>query len=162
MEGPAGEIGTVAANAAIWGDIILARKEMPTSYHLAVVVDDAAQNVTDVVRGRDLFYATAVHRLLQTLLGCPSPDTIITVSSSMRRRKAFEIDSVYRSARASRERRDAGRRSVGWPASIEPRIRGIVGSGRGKMAKRKGKVRRAGGRCAIARAPGAGRAGARD
>jgi glutamyl-Q tRNA(Asp) synthetase len=72
-EGPAGETGMVAANAAIWGDIILARKEVPTSYHLAVVVDDAAQDVTDVVRGRDLFHATAVHRLLQALLGLPQP-----------------------------------------------------------------------------------------
>ncbi|MGB6707565.1 MAG: tRNA glutamyl-Q(34) synthetase GluQRS [Pseudolabrys sp.] len=70
---PQGQIGTIAANPAIWGDVILARKEVPTSYHLAVVVDDAAQNVTDVVRGRDLFYATAVHRLLQTLLELPQP-----------------------------------------------------------------------------------------
>jgi glutamyl-Q tRNA(Asp) synthetase len=76
-EGPAGEIGVVAAapsaNPAIWGDVILARKETPTSYHLAVVVDDAAQGVTDVVRGRDLFHATAVHRLLQALLDLPQP-----------------------------------------------------------------------------------------
>ena len=53
--------------------MILARKETPTSYHLAVVVDDAAQGVTDVVRGRDLFHATAVHRLLQVLLGLGAP-----------------------------------------------------------------------------------------
>ena len=56
-----------------WGDVILARKETPTSYHLAVVVDDAAQGVTDVVRGQDLFHATGVHRLLQALLGLPEP-----------------------------------------------------------------------------------------
>jgi glutamyl-Q tRNA(Asp) synthetase len=62
-----------AANPAIWGDVILARKETPTSYHLSVVVDDAAQGVTDVVRGRDLFHATSVHRLLQTLLDLPAP-----------------------------------------------------------------------------------------
>ena len=72
-EGPVGETGTVAANPAMWGDVILARKEVPTSYHLSVVVDDAAQGVTDVVRGRDLFHATAVHRLLQALLGLPQP-----------------------------------------------------------------------------------------
>ncbi len=71
--GPAGEFGVVAADPAVWGDVILARKETPTSYHLAVVVDDAAQGVTDIVRGCDLFYATAVHRLLQTLLGLPEP-----------------------------------------------------------------------------------------
>ena len=64
---------TVAADPAAWGDVILARKETPTSYHLAVVVDDAAQGVTDVVRGRDLFHATSVHRLLQALLGLPQP-----------------------------------------------------------------------------------------
>jgi glutamyl-Q tRNA(Asp) synthetase len=71
--GPAGETGTIAADASIWGDLILARKETPTSYHLAVVIDDAAQGVTDVVRGCDLFHATAVHRLLQALLGLPEP-----------------------------------------------------------------------------------------
>ena len=72
-EGPAGETGIVAADPAVWGDVVLARKDTPTSYHLAVVTDDAAQGVTDVVRGRDLFHATAVHRLLQTLLGLPAP-----------------------------------------------------------------------------------------
>jgi glutamyl-Q tRNA(Asp) synthetase len=71
--GPAGESGAVAANPAAWGDVILARKETPTSYHLSVVVDDAAQGVTDVVRGHDLFHATSVHRLLQALLGLPQP-----------------------------------------------------------------------------------------
>jgi glutamyl-Q tRNA(Asp) synthetase len=71
--GPNGETGAIAADPATWGDVILARKETPTSYHLAVTVDDAAQNITDVVRGRDLFHATAVHRLLQVLLGLPQP-----------------------------------------------------------------------------------------
>ena len=71
--GPAGETGDIAANPAAWGDVILARKEMPTSYHLAVVVDDAAQGITDVVRGSDLFHATAVHCLLQALLDLPRP-----------------------------------------------------------------------------------------
>ena len=63
----------MAAEPAAWGDVIIARKESPTSYHLAVVVDDAAQGVTDVVRGQDLFAATAVHRVLQELLGLPAP-----------------------------------------------------------------------------------------
>jgi glutamyl-Q tRNA(Asp) synthetase len=71
--GPSGEAGTVAADPSTWGDVILARKETPTSYHLSVVVDDAAQGVTDIVRGRDLFHATSVHRLLQSLLGLPQP-----------------------------------------------------------------------------------------
>ena len=56
-----------------FGDVVLARKDAPASYHLAVTVDDAAQGVTDVVRGRDLFAATHVHRLLQALLGLPTP-----------------------------------------------------------------------------------------
>ncbi|MBN8997527.1 MAG: tRNA glutamyl-Q(34) synthetase GluQRS [Rhizobiales bacterium] len=72
-EGPAGEHGTVAADPAIWGDFVVARREVPTSYHLAVVVDDALQGVTHVVRGRDLFHATAAHMLLQRLLGLPTP-----------------------------------------------------------------------------------------
>jgi len=55
------------------GDVILARKETPTSYHLSVVIDDALQGVTDVVRGRDLFWSTSVHLLLQQLLGIPQP-----------------------------------------------------------------------------------------
>jgi glutamyl-Q tRNA(Asp) synthetase len=62
-----------AAAPAVWGDIVLGGRDLPASYHLAVVVDDALQGVTDVVRGRDLFAATAVHRLLQALLSCPAP-----------------------------------------------------------------------------------------
>jgi glutamyl-Q tRNA(Asp) synthetase len=65
--------GDVAAEPAAWGDAVLRRKEFPASYHLAVVVDDAAQGITHVVRGRDLYHATSLHRLLQTLLGLPAP-----------------------------------------------------------------------------------------
>jgi glutamyl-Q tRNA(Asp) synthetase len=72
-EGPNGEAGAVAARPEAWGDVILARKETPTSYHLSVVIDDALQGVTEVVRGQDLFWSTSVHRLLQTLLGFPQP-----------------------------------------------------------------------------------------
>jgi glutamyl-Q tRNA(Asp) synthetase len=72
-EGPDGETGLVAARPQAWGDVILARKETPTSYHLSVVIDDALQGVTEVVRGRDLFWSTSVHRLLQRLLGLPQP-----------------------------------------------------------------------------------------
>jgi glutamyl-Q tRNA(Asp) synthetase len=64
-------IRTVQADPAAWGDVILARKEVPTSYHLSVVVDDAIQGISHVVRGQDLFAATAVHRLLQLLLDLP-------------------------------------------------------------------------------------------
>jgi glutamyl-Q tRNA(Asp) synthetase len=63
----------VTAEPELFGDVVLARKDAPTSYHLAVTVDDAAQEVTDVVRGRDLYGATHVHRLLQALLGLPTP-----------------------------------------------------------------------------------------
>ncbi|MCP3370538.1 tRNA glutamyl-Q(34) synthetase GluQRS [Bradyrhizobium cajani] len=72
-EGPDGECGMVPARPEAWGDVILARKETPTSYHLSVVVDDALQGVSEIVRGQDLFHATSVHRLLQVLLGLPAP-----------------------------------------------------------------------------------------
>ncbi|QWG24184.1 tRNA glutamyl-Q(34) synthetase GluQRS [Bradyrhizobium sediminis] len=72
-EGPDGETGIVAARPEAWGDVILARKETPTSYHLSVAIDDALQGVTDVVRGADLFWSTSVHRLLQHLLDLPQP-----------------------------------------------------------------------------------------
>jgi glutamyl-Q tRNA(Asp) synthetase len=71
--GPEGQTGVIVTDPAAWSDIILARKEVPTSYHLSVVVDDACQGVTHVVRGQDLFHATSVHRLLQDLLGLPAP-----------------------------------------------------------------------------------------
>ncbi len=71
--GPDGETGTVAAAPERWGDVVLGRKDVPASYHLAVVIDDARQGVTHVVRGRDLFWSTSVHRLLQTLLELPAP-----------------------------------------------------------------------------------------
>ena len=65
--------GRVKANPSIFGDIILARKETPASYHLCSVLDDAAQGVTLVTRGEDLFDSTHVHRLLQALLGLDTP-----------------------------------------------------------------------------------------
>lgn len=64
---------TVEARPQAWGDVIVARRDIPTSYHLAVVVDDALQGVSHVVRGRDLYAATGVQRLLQELLGLPPP-----------------------------------------------------------------------------------------
>lgn len=64
---------TIAADPLSHGDVVVARKDAPASYHLAVTIDDAAQGVTDVVRGRDLFAATHVHRLLQALLDLPVP-----------------------------------------------------------------------------------------
>jgi glutamyl-Q tRNA(Asp) synthetase len=66
--------GQIDATPKILGDVVLARKDVPTSYHLSVTVDDALQGVTLVTRGKDLFHATHLHRLLQALLGYPTPD----------------------------------------------------------------------------------------
>ena len=66
--------GEQPATPEILGDVILARKDTPASYHLSVVLDDADQGISHVVRGEDLFYATHLHRLLQHLLGLPVPD----------------------------------------------------------------------------------------
>lgn len=62
------------ADPARWGDAVLARRDIPASYHIAVVVDDALQEITDVVRGKDLFEATSLHRLIQELLGYKAPN----------------------------------------------------------------------------------------
>jgi glutamyl-Q tRNA(Asp) synthetase len=72
-EGPAGERGVIAVDAAAAGDVVLARKDVGVAYHLAVVVDDARQGITDVTRGQDLFEATHMQRVLQALLGLPAP-----------------------------------------------------------------------------------------
>lgn len=71
--GPSGQPGLIKATPTAWGDVVIARKEVPTSYHLSVVLDDALQGVTHVVRGRDLFFATAIQRMLQELLHLPVP-----------------------------------------------------------------------------------------
>jgi glutamyl-Q tRNA(Asp) synthetase len=68
-----GQQGFIMADPGAWGDVILSRSDAPSSYHLSVTVDDAAQGVTHVVRGLDLFAATSVHRLLQQLLELPQP-----------------------------------------------------------------------------------------
>jgi glutamyl-Q tRNA(Asp) synthetase len=91
----------VKTEPASLGDVVLARKEVPTSYHLAVTVDDALQGVTLVTRGADLFPATHIHRLLQALLGLPSPryrhHPLLTDASGRRlakRDKALTIRSM--------------------------------------------------------------------
>lgn len=71
--GPAGETGILIVTPEIWGDVILGRKDIGTSYHVSVVVDDALQGVTHVTRGQDLFAATHIHRVLQILLDLPEP-----------------------------------------------------------------------------------------
>ena len=117
-EGPDGETGVVSAHPEAWGDVVLARKETPTSYHLSVVIDDALQGVTEVVRGQDLFWSTSVHRLLQHLLGLSPPvyrhHRLILDSSGRKLSKSTEATSL-------RELRDSGatpadvRRLVGLP-----------------------------------------------
>ena len=114
-EGPDGERGTVAARPEAWGDVILARKETPTSYHLSVVIDDALQGVTHVVRGRDLFWSTSVHRLLQSLLGLPQPvyshHRLVTDASGQKLSKSTGATGL-------RELRAAG----ATPADIRERV----------------------------------------
>jgi glutamyl-Q tRNA(Asp) synthetase len=72
-EGPRGEHGDIEIDPLLFGDVVLARKDFPASYHLAVVVDDAHQGVTLVTRGHDLFAATHIQRMLQALLDLPAP-----------------------------------------------------------------------------------------
>jgi glutamyl-Q tRNA(Asp) synthetase len=71
--GPEGQTGLQTAKPSLFGDAVLARKDMPASYHLAVVVDDALQGVSLVTRGEDLFAAAHLQRLLQALLDLPTP-----------------------------------------------------------------------------------------
>lgn len=71
--GESKDLRDVHADPSIWGDCVVARKDIPTSYHISVVVDDARQGVTDIVRGQDLFEATSLHRLLQELFDLPTP-----------------------------------------------------------------------------------------
>jgi glutamyl-Q tRNA(Asp) synthetase len=99
--------GAVRADPASHGDVVLARKDVPTSYHLAVTLDDALQGVTLVTRGEDLFTATHIHRLLQALLDLPVPrylhHRLLTDASGRRyakRDRALTIAAL----------RDAGRR----------------------------------------------------
>ncbi len=103
--GPNDVTGIVEASPQAWGDVILARKEVPTSYHLSVAIDDTLQGVTRVVRGQDLFWSTSVHRLLQALLDLPQP-------SYRHHRLIFDADGrkLSKSTRATalRELRAAG------------------------------------------------------
>ncbi|WP_421787942.1 tRNA glutamyl-Q(34) synthetase GluQRS [Hyphobacterium sp.] len=71
--GPMGETGEVNIKPELIGDVIIGRKDVGTSYHLAVTLDDALQGVSHVIRGEDLFFATSVHRILQALLELPVP-----------------------------------------------------------------------------------------
>lgn len=115
--GPEGETGRQAADPSAWGDFVLARRDTPTSYHLSVVVDDALQGITHVVRGRDLFAATAAHVLLQALFGLPRPvyrhhDLIVDEANGRKLSKSLG-DTALASLRAAGATPGDIRRMVG-------------------------------------------------
>ncbi len=94
--------GEVKATPEIFGDVVLARKDVPASYHLCVTVDDHLQGVTLVTRGEDLFASTHIHRLLQALLGFETPDYFhhpIMMDSSGRRYAKRDKAATLRSMR---------------------------------------------------------------
>jgi glutamyl-Q tRNA(Asp) synthetase len=115
--GPAGEIGEQIVRPALLGDVVLARKELPASYHLAVVVDDALQGVTLVTRGHDLFQATHIQRLLQACLGHEPPayahHRLILDASGRKfskRDRSVTLDSLRRAGATP----DSIKESLGW------------------------------------------------
>jgi glutamyl-Q tRNA(Asp) synthetase len=115
-EGPGGERGMVPADPSAWGDFVVARREVPTSYHLAVVVDDGLQGVSHVVRGRDLFHATAAHVLLQRLLGLPTPvyhHHRLILDEAGRKLSKSDRDTSLRSLREAGATAEDVRRMVG-------------------------------------------------
>ena len=119
---PLGESGTIVARPLEWGDVVLGRMDIPTSYHLSVVVDDAIQGITDVVRGRDLFYATSIQRLLQALLGLDAPryhhhELILGVDG--RKLSKSARDTSLRSLRQAGLTAEDIRRMVGLPGRPE-------------------------------------------
>ena len=114
--GPSGASGDIAAAPAAWGDVIVGRKETPTSYHLAVVIDDALQGVTHVVRGQDLFWSTSVHRVLQALLGLPAP-------TYHHHRLIFDADG----RKLSKSTHATGLRELRAQGRTAAEIRGIIG-----------------------------------
>ena len=96
--------GEITARPESFGDFVIARKEMPASYHLAVTVDDDLQGVSLVTRGEDLFEATHVQRLLQSLLGLGTPDYLhhpLVYDLSGRRLAKRDRDVTLRALRAA-------------------------------------------------------------
>ena len=107
---------TVAADPRAFGDVLLVGRDRPASYNIAVVVDDALQGVTHVVRGRDLYQATSVHVLLQRLLGLPAPryhhHRLITDASGRKLSKT-DRDMALAALRAAGNEPDDIRQMVG-------------------------------------------------
>jgi len=119
--------GAVPVDPLLFGDVVLARKDVPTSYHLAVVVDDALQGVTLVTRGRDLYAATHVHRVLQALLGLAMPQyrhhPLVVDPAGQRlakRHDALAIRALRIAGRTPAELR-AMIASALWPTRIDER-----------------------------------------
>lgn len=108
--------GSFEAQPAVFGDVVLARKDTPASYHLAVVVDDALQGITLVTRGEDLLPATHLHRLLQALLGLPAPE--------WQHHRLITDDSGKRLAKRDDARSLRSLREAGWTPA---RVREAVG-----------------------------------
>jgi glutamyl-Q tRNA(Asp) synthetase len=118
--------GTVPADPLSLGDVVLARKDVPTSYHLAVTVDDHLQGVTLITRGEDLFHATHMHRLLQALLGLRTPryyhHNLIADSSGQRLAKRNRAITL-RHLRDCRRTPDDVWRMIGLSAETNPKAR---------------------------------------
>jgi glutamyl-Q tRNA(Asp) synthetase len=114
----AGTPQPVEARPERWGDAVIVRKDVPASYHLAVVIDDAWQGVTHVTRGRDLLAATDLHRLLQVLLGLPAP---------IYRHHRLIADASGR--KLSKSARDTSLRSLRRHGATPDEIRRMVGMG---------------------------------
>ncbi len=116
--GPKGEHGTITATPEIFGDPVIARKDSGTSYHLASVCDDALQGVTHIIRGEDLFPATHLHRLLQVVLGLPTPiylhHRLITDDTGKRFAKRDRAATI-KALRESGQTPTGIRRRVGLP-----------------------------------------------
>lgn len=123
-----GQTETITAQPARWGDVVLARRDVPTSYHLAVVLDDALQGVTHVVRGRDLEAATDIHVMLQRLLSLPTPlyhfHELLTDASGRKLAKSRGSESLAdlraRGVTAAEIRRSLGFDGGGGSADAEP------------------------------------------
>jgi glutamyl-Q tRNA(Asp) synthetase len=112
-----------------WGDVVLGRKDVPASYHLAVVLDDAAQGVTHVVRGRDLERATEVHRVLQRLFGLPTPHylhhRLILGPDGRKLSKSLGAASL-REQRAAGATLDDVKRLIAWDPAAD--LAGLAGA----------------------------------
>lgn len=104
------EHGTIAVDPASCGDVVLGRKDVPTSYHLSVTVDDGLQHISLVTRGADLLMATSIHRILQSLLGLPEPayhhHKVLTGSEGERlskRDRSLTIDALREAGKTPQE-----------------------------------------------------------